>query len=228
MISWPVFALAFAGFFATHTIPVRPRAKAALQRRLGVRGFTLAYSVLSLVMLGVVISAAAHAPYVQLWPQADWHYYVVAVGMFTVCVLLALSIGRPNPFSFGGQNNAAFDPVNPGIVRLSRHPLLVALALWAGLHLLPNGDVAHVIMFGVFLTFALLGRKIIDRRNRRLMGAERWSALLREVQATPLALRIHDEPGTWIRFALGVLAYILLILLHPVILGVTALPYLIW
>nr|WP_299880523.1 NnrU family protein [uncultured Sulfitobacter sp.] len=41
-----------------------------------------------------------------------------------------MSLGRPNPFSFGGSRNAQFDPAHPGLVRFMRHPLLVALALW--------------------------------------------------------------------------------------------------
>lgn len=89
MISWPLFALTFAAFFVTHTVPVRPKVKVRLQRLLGPRGFTLAYSLLSLCMLGAVIAAAAHAPYVQLWPQAVWQHYVVAVGM-----LGGLSVAR--------------------------------------------------------------------------------------------------------------------------------------
>ena len=74
---------------------------------------------------------------------------MVHLGMFAVCLILALSIARPNPFSFGGAQNARFDPARPGIVRWVRHPILLSLALWAGLHLLPNGDLSHVILFGV-------------------------------------------------------------------------------
>jgi uncharacterized membrane protein len=117
MISWPLFALTFAAFFVTHTVPVRPKVKVRLQRLLGPRGFTLAYSLLSLCMLGAVIAAAAHAPYVQLWPQAVWQHYVVAVGMLAVCLLLALAIARPNPFSFGGRKMMHLTPrsqVSPG------------------------------------------------------------------------------------------------------------------
>lgn len=228
MISWPIFATAFALFFATHTLPVRPKNKAALQRYLGARGFTLAYSTLSLAMLAMVITATKLAPYVPLWPQMPWQHYVVAVGMFGVCLLLALAIGQPNPFSFGGSRNDAFVPERPGIVRLTRHPLLAALALWAALHLLPNGDLAHVIMFGVFFVFAVLGRKIIDRRTRRLMGIAKWEALLGEGKSAPLTASFRASGSTLTRVGIGALAFVLLIAVHPVLLGVAPLPYPLW
>ena len=116
-------------------------------------GFTLAYSALSLAVLTWVIGAAGRAPYVPLWQWAPWQNHVVLVVMALVCLLLALSIGRPNPFSFGGARNQDFDPHVPGIIRLHRHPLLLALGLWAFAHTLPNGDLAHVILFGVFGVF---------------------------------------------------------------------------
>src|SRR3546814_17919639 len=92
--------------------------------------------------------------------------------MAVVCLILALAIGRPNPFSFGGTNNAAFDPARPGIVGWIRHPLLAALALWAGAHAFANGTLAHVLMFGIFAAFALVGGPLIDRRRQRDMGPE--------------------------------------------------------
>ena len=167
------FAAVFGLFFFTHAVPVQPVVKARLLGFLGQTGFTVSYSILSLVMLSALIWAAQNTPYGQLWRPAAWHRYAVFFGMFLVCVILALAIGRPNPFSFGGAQTHAFDPPRPGVVRLSHHPLLAAIALWAGLHLLPNGDLAHVILFGVFLGFALLRRWIIDRRNKRQMGVQR-------------------------------------------------------
>ncbi len=224
MISWPLFALIFAAFFVTHTIPVRPKVKARLQSYLGSIGFTMAYSALSLVMLGFVIAAAGNAPYVQLWPQAIWQYYVVDIGMFFVCVIIAMTLGRPNPFSFGGSNNDQFNPARPGIVRLTRHPLLTALALWAGLHLLPNGDLAHVIMFGIFFGFAIFGRKIIDLRKQSLMGPSEWHARVKDTKSGGILY----PPDFWFSFlarlSIAMIFYAALVLLHKPILGVPPVP----
>ena len=105
--------------------------------------------------------------------------------MLPVCLILALAIVRPNPFSFGGARNAKFDPARTGIVRLHRHPLLLALALWATAHAVPHGDLAHVILFGTFAVFAVMGTRLIDRRRQREMGI-RWQELRSAVALTPL------------------------------------------
>lgn len=223
-MGWPAFAIVFALFFVTHSIPVRPAVKARLQRTLGQTGFTIGYSFLSLLMLTALIWAAQNAPYVQLWPQAAWHRYLVFFGMLLVCMVLALAVGRPNPFSFGGARNHEFDAAKPGIVRLSRHPLLAAIALWASLHLLPNGDLAHVILFGVFLGFSLLGRRIVDQRNKRQMGSQHWQALLQKTRRAPLFQPPSNLRALALRVGVGITVFALLLLLHPVVIGVSPLP----
>lgn len=219
-MSWLSFAGVFALFFLSHSVPVRPPVKSRLVAWIGARGFTAAYSILSLAMLSWLIVAAGRAPHVALWYPAPWHYHVTLVAMAAVCTILALAIGRPNPFSFGGARTDRFDAARPGIVGWMRHPLLVALALWAGAHLLPNGDLAHVILFGVFAAFALLGCWIIDARKRRQMGAEAWQTL-RDAVAPRVA-----RPGadTLLRLAVGLLLYLGLLALHPLVIGVSPLP----
>ncbi|AXI46506.1 NnrU family protein [Sulfitobacter sp. SK012] len=223
-MNWIGFAIVFVLFFATHSIPVRPAIKSRLVSKLGSRGFTLAYSVLSLVMLGLLIFAANRAPFVLLWDLAVWQKYVTLVGMFAVCMLLAVSIGRPNRFSFGGARNDQFDTARPGIVRWTRHPLLVALALWAGLHLLPNGNLAHVILFGVFLGFAILGQGIIDRRKKRTIGHSHWQDLINEISITPVIQSLQPFQFLCLRLLAGCLAYMALIFAHTLLLGVSPLP----
>jgi uncharacterized membrane protein len=218
-MEWFEFATAFALFFLSHSLPARPPVRHWFQARLGAAGFTLAYSVLSLGVLGWLIGAAGRAPHVPLWDWAPWQAHVPLVVMLPVCLLLGLSIARPNPFSFGGAQNERFDPKRPGIVRLIRHPLLLALALWALAHIVPNGDLAHVILFGTFAGFAILGARIVDRRKRRSMGAE-WQRLRDAVAAAP-RWPMGMAPS---RSLAGVALYIAMILLHPVLFGVSPLP----
>jgi len=223
-MDWLPFAVAFGVFFLTHSVPVRPPVKSRLVRILGDRGFTLAYSSLSLVMLAWLIVAAGRAPYVPLWEQASWHRVAALCGMSAVCLLVAFAVGRPNPFSFGGGRAERFDPARPGIVRWSRHPLLLGLALWSGVHLLANGDLAHVILFGTFAGFAILGMRIVDRRKRRLLGDGRWRELREAVSAGPLLSRPLSWSGAVLRAAAGVIGFAVLIALHPVLIGVSPLP----
>ncbi len=161
--------LCLRAFFLTHSIPIRPPLRPWAVARLGHAGFGIAYSALSLAVLAWLIAAAGRAPYVPLWDWAPWQNHVVLAVMLPVCVILSLAIARPNPFSFGGAQNDRFDPASPGIVRLTRHPLLLALGIWSAAHILPNGDLAHVILFGTFAGFAMLGGRLVDRGD-----SERW------------------------------------------------------
>ncbi|WP_432447761.1 NnrU family protein [Aliiroseovarius marinus] len=218
MPSWLEFFAALVTFMASHVIPTRPKLRNSLRNLLGEKGFTVCYSLLSTLLLGWVIVAAGRAPLVNLWPWAPWQNTVTLLAMALACTLAALAIGRPNPLSFGGANNASFDPRNAGIIGWVRHPLLVALLLWSLGHLLPNGNLAHLILFGIFASFSALGKRIIDKRNQRLLGIDTWQRLAntkREITVTKSGL---------VRVFIGAAVYLLLIHYHSAIIGVTPLP----
>jgi len=222
-MDWSEFVLALVAFFLSHLIPARPPIRTRAVARIGQRGFTLVYSALSLGILVWLIGAAGRAPFIPLWLWAPWQNQFALAVMLPVCLILALSIGRPNPFSFGGADDERFDPAQPGIHGWMRHPLLVALGLWAGVHTLANGDLAHVIMFATFAVFAGLGGWLIDRRKQRQMGAE-WKRLrdaLRDKRRPGPLMLLWQMPG---RTALGFAAYIGLITLHPFLFGVNPIP----
>jgi len=216
-MGWNEFAFAFAAFFLTHSIPIRPPLRPWAVARLGHAGFGIAYSALSLAVLAWLIAAAGRAPYVPLWDWAPWQNHVVLAVMLPVCVILSLAIARPNPFSFGGAQNDRFDPARPGIVRLTRHPLLLALGIWSAAHILPNGDLAHVILFGTFAGFAMLGGRLVDRRRQREMG-QRWHDLRAALSECPASLSLTAD--TVLRLAAGLMLYAGLIWLHALVIGV--------
>lgn len=217
MTGWLEFIAAFSVFFLSHAIPVRPAVKGPIVAQVGAAGFAMAYSVLAVGVLAWLIGAAARAPHVVLWGWAPWQNHVPLTAMLVATLIVALAIGRPNPLSFGGARNDQFDPQNPGIVGWLRHPLLVALAIWAFAHIVPNGDVAHVILFAVFGGFALLGMIMIDRRKRRVLGAQHWAGLVH----TQAQLRI-TRFGL-IRLGVGLLIYAVLLTLHGAVFGVSPL-----
>lgn len=211
-MGWIEFIAAFGVFFLSHSLPVRPPLRPKLVALLGARGFTLAYSTLSLVILYWLIMAAAQAPFVEIWPFAMWQRMVPYLAMGVVCLVLCFTLGRPNPFSFGGTSGA-FDPNQPGLVRWTRHPLLAALAIWSLAHMVPNGDLAHLILFGCFAGFALLGGRLIDRRKQQQMGPQ-WAAQLTQIRNGPL--RPHFPlPALILRLIAAVALYLGLISLHP-------------
>lgn len=221
MISgWGELALAFAVFVAAHSGPTRPGVRRRLTALFGERGYLLLYSALSLVLLAWLIVAAGRAPFLPIWDPAPWQAGAAAGLMAPACLLLAFSLGAPNPFSIDGGDPARFDPERPGIVGVTRHPLLWAVALWAGAHLLANGDLAHVLLFGGFLVMALLGVLLLERRARRRLGEPAWHALA-----------VRRRPGwpgmdLWLRLAAAVGLYLGLLHLHRPVIGVDPLAWL--
>jgi uncharacterized membrane protein len=60
------------------------------------------------------------------------------------------------------------------MVRITRHPFLWGVALWAAVHLIVNGDAASAVLFGSLLVLAIGGTAAIDAKRRRRF-AEQWS-----------------------------------------------------
>ena len=222
-MEWIAFAAAFVLFFLSHSLPIRPPLRPWLQARLGRRGFVAAYSLLSLAVVGWLVAAAGRAPHVPIWSWAPWQNTLVIAAMLPVCLILAMSVGRPNPLSFGGARNERFDPARPGLVRWTRHPILLALAIWSLAHLLANGDLAHVLLFGTFSIFALAGGRLVDRRKRAELGAD-WDRLTQAMRTAPSpALRFPGAGGALrVLAALGL--YALLLWGHPLLFGVSPIP----
>ena len=219
---WTEFSGALLAFFALHSIPVRPAIKSRIVDLVGARPFTLIYSCISLLALGWLIVAASRAPYIELWSPAPWQNWVALVTMLAVCMIVAFALARPNPFSFGGAPGVRFDPERAGIVRPNRHPLLLAFFLWAAAHMLPNGDLAHVILFGLFAGFSLLGMKLINRRKQRQLGEMAYDDQLRAVRQTPV-IGSFAQDRVMIRTIAGIGILVLLVVLHPAIIGVSPL-----
>ncbi|WP_298493448.1 NnrU family protein [uncultured Maritimibacter sp.] len=213
-MGWTEFFAALVVFFVLHAVPVRPGVKGPLVARFGRPAFSIGYSLLSLATLVWLIGAAGRAPYVELWPLTDGARHIALVMMALSVLILALGIARPNPLSFGGGGNFRFNPAHPGIVGYTRHPLLAAIALWALAHLVANGDLAHVILFGLFVGFSVLGMRMIDRRKQRELGDATWH----HYAATRRELSIGGNGA--VRLGLAVTLYLLLILLHGPIIGV--------
>lgn len=218
LAGWAEYCVAFVVFFAAHNIPTRPSVKTAITARIGARGFGIGYGLVSLVALYWLLMSAGRAPIVEVWAWAPWQNMVPVIAMIPVCAILCFGLARPNPFSFGGRKNDQFDPREPGLIRLIRHPALAALALWAAAHTVANGHLAHVIMFGVFTLFALLGMRMIDRRKQREMPD--WSQQLSAMRASSLRSTPRHRGSFTIRLGLSILLYIALLRGHGLIIGV--------
>jgi uncharacterized membrane protein len=230
---WLEMALAFVLFLALHSLPARPAIRRRLVAAWGERGYLAIYSLTSLLALAWLIAATGRAPYVELWAFAPWQLWIPNVAMPLACLLAAFGVAAPNPLSFGGRSPERFDPDRPGIAGITRHPLLWAFLLWSASHMVPNGDLAHVLLFGGFSIFALLGMVAVDARLRRTLGRERWTRLARRTSLVPLAAllagRWHPslkpaEPELVLRLLGAALLYGLLVALHEPVIGVSPSP----
>lgn len=192
-MGWIELAAAMALFLVSHRIPAMLGIRETLVRRLGPAGYVALFSAVSLGLLWWLIVAAARAPHVGLWETGDWQRWLLNLVMPVAIALTVYGTAAPNPFAFEGRATG-FDPDRPGIAGLTRQPLLWALALWSGAHLLANGDLAHVILFGTFLALALAGMPMVERRRRRSMGEAEWARLAGHTGLMPLAALVH---GRW-------------------------------
>jgi uncharacterized membrane protein len=218
------FLLALFLFLASHSIPARPTVRRRIAAAIGERTYLTLYSLLSLALLVWLISAASRAPLVPLWDLEPWHYHVPIALMLPALILFVGGMVSPNPLSIS-FGRGAFDPERPGIVGVTRHPVLWGFALWSGAHVVPNGDLVSVIMFGGFCLFSLAGMKMIDRRKRRSLGAA-WEKLAGRTSLLPFGAAISGRTGLapthlllgWT--AIGIAAYAALLFLHPLLFGV--------
>lgn len=220
--NWIEFSLALAAFFVLHAVPVRPAVKSRIVGCFGARNFSIAYSIVSILALAWLIVSAGRAPYVEIWQPAAWQSVVTLAAMLLACIVFVLSVGRPNPFSFGGSGKSTFDPTRAGIVRVHLHPLLMALLLWSGSHALPNGNLAHLVMFGIFAAFSLVGMRLIDRRKKRELGQARYQELLADMRRVPVADSFREQ-NLLMRLCAGFALFAILLALHPAVIGVSPL-----
>ena len=139
-----------AVFVGVHLLPSIPALRTRLRERLGVGPYMGLFSVVSIAGFIMLVVGMGRAPYVHLWTPPPWSRQVA---IYAMPVALTLFIG-------------AYLPSN--LKRYLRHPMLTGVAIWAGVHLLANGDLAGLILFGSLGTFALFD---IWSANRR--GAER-------------------------------------------------------
>lgn len=229
-MTWLPFATALLVFVASHYLPGVTGLREALIARYGRRVYFSGYGLLSLVILGWLIVAAANAPHVALWPASPWTRWLPNIAMPLAFVLATAGIGMAQPFTLGGRRAARFDPSDPGLAAVTRHPLLLALALWSGAHLVANGDLAHALLFGGFLAMALAAMRVSDRRARRELTPGEAEAFFRNTAPLSLAplgdpdWRRRAPPGLARRALVGLALWLAALMAHGSLIGVSPFP----
>lgn len=227
-----VLAAAAAAFLLIHFVVSGTKLRDAITARIGegpyMGLFSLA-SIAALTWMGFAYGAARHGPD-PVWWTATAATKWVQLGVTLLAFLLAVpGLLTPNPTSVRQEATLDRPDVATGMVRITRHPFLSGVALWAAGHLLVNGDLAGLILFGSLLALAVFGPLSIDAKRRRALGPK-WEAFASVTSALPFAAIAQrrqqlklGEIGWW-RIAIAVAAWAALVWAHPLIFGVSPLP----
>lgn len=218
--------LAAAVFLATHYVSSTPL-RARLVRLLGTNGYLVLYSAVAFAALGGMVWAYYRAPYVGLWHIPALRYAPLVI-MPVALFLVVCGVLTRNPTVVGAEKLIrASDPVR-GVLRITRHPVMWGITLWAGSHIAARGDAVALIFFGSFLMLAVTGTILIDRRKRAQLGAD-WERFARASSNVPFAAilagktRFSASEIGWVRPAIALALYGALVWLHASLFG--ARPY---
>ncbi|HML29594.1 MAG TPA: NnrU family protein [Hyphomicrobium sp.] len=153
-------------FLGIHLLPTSPELRDGLKERVGETPYKILFSLLSLAGL-VVIILGFHKLQLHpgknpiLWYPHVWTRHIAVALMLPAMILLVASL------------------IPSRIRTATRHPMLIAIKTWALAHLLANGDLAALLMFGSFLAFAVYDRISVKKRGAAgpLGNAQPHSAL---------------------------------------------------
>ena len=185
-----VMILGLVLFFAAHVFTTKRETRAQAIARLGEGTYKIVYSLVSLAGLALIIWGFGHyraAGWIDVWypPKAMKHITLVLMLPAVILVVASYLRGR--------------------IYATLKHPMLAGIKLWAAAHLLANGDLGSIILFGSFLGWAVYDRITLKRRS--------------DGGGPPIP--IGGVSNDLIAVAVGVVAYLALAFaFHPVVIGV--------
>jgi uncharacterized membrane protein len=138
-------------FLGAHLVPTFPETRAALRIRLGESGYKGLFSLVSLLGLLLIALGFGEARMASwnmvLWSPPVWTKHIAFALMLPAFILLV----------------ATYIPSH--IRDRAKHPMLAAVKIWALAHLIANGDLAGVLLFGSFLAYGVYDRISVKRRG---------------------------------------------------------------
>ena len=211
-------ALASFAWFAIHAFVAGSELRWWLGKRLGPRGFSAFFSLLSLASLLFLIDAYRKAPFYPLWFSPRIIHWLPMVVMPFALLLLVGAFSVPNPTAVGAEKVLERTDAARGVLRITRHPFLWATALWSGAHLLVTGHVAAILFFGSLLATALRGTASIDEKRRRTNKAE-FARYLEVTSNVPFAAIIQGKnrlawSELWVPLVIATLLTAVLLRMH--------------
>ena len=157
-----------------------------------------------------------------LWPPLR---LVPLLVMPLAFVLFACGYFR-NPTMVGADGLLKSEEPARGVIRITRHPIMWGVMLWAGAHVLARGDEKALVFFGGLFLVAFLGTLSMDRRKRANPDFVRFVTVTSHVPFLAIAQgRNHlvwREIG-WLRPTIGVVAFAIVLAAHRMLFGVSPL-----
>ena len=137
-------------FLGIHTLPMFTATSSTLKAKLGEGGYKGLFTLVAVVGFILIIYGYGTARFEGapiIYDPPFWLRHVTMLLMVPVFIFLI----------------AAYVPCH--IKRVLKHPMLVAIKIWALAHLLANGDLASLLLFGGFLVWAVVDRISVKRRG---------------------------------------------------------------
>jgi uncharacterized membrane protein len=223
---------AAAFFLAIHLLISGTRARGRIVAVTGETPYLALFSLASIggiVWLCIAYNATAGIPNRLYWVAPDWLVHLAPTVMVVAFLFALIGLTTPNPTAVKAE--ALLDKPDPvkGMLRITRHPFLWSVMLWAALHVALNGDRASIVFFGTFLLLAALGTLSIDEKRKRALG-EKWQGFSRATSNLPFAAIVAGrnrlalgELGWW-RILLGLAAFGAMFYAHLWLFGVSPVP----
>ncbi len=224
---------AAAFFVLIHLMISGTRVRDVLVGKMGEGPYMGLFSLLSVAGLTWMIMAYGQAR-TEVWNTVYWGVgdatrHIQLLLQFIAIVFVVIGLTTPNPTSVKQEGVLQREDAVKGMLRITRHPFLWGVAIWAIGHLIVNGDRAGMTLFGTMLVLAVAGTASIDAKRRRALGAA-WEPFAQQTSNIPFAailagrqsLRL-GEIGLWRPLAAAVI-YGVLLVGHGHLFGAPALP----
>ncbi|MET0181757.1 MAG: NnrU family protein [Caulobacterales bacterium] len=230
------FTYALAAFILLHVGVSATGLRALIVEKIGERTYRGVFSLVSIALLAWLTFAFGHMrsnpfdPLNQaLWAVPPWGRHA-AQGLVLIGFLFAFAgILTPGPTSIPGEGRPlAEDTPAKGMLRITRHPFLWGVVIWAAGHLLANGERFAPMLFGGLGLMALLGARSIDRKAAA-RDPEGWARFASVTSNIPFAAIVTGRNSfvfseTWLRLMIALAVFLAFALLHPYLIGVPAVP----
>ena len=145
-----ILVLGLVLFIGAHVFVTLRAPRAAIIARIGewpYKGAMSLVSLVGLIMIGYGFGQYRATGWVEVWHPPHWTYYITQILMWpaSICVVAAYSRGN--------------------IWRRLKHPMLVGVKTFAVAHLIANGDLGSIVLFGSILAWAVYDRITLKRRT---------------------------------------------------------------